>query len=116
MDIQLIRSDWLITTFHIHRLRGLIKPVLAIKKQHQLVMMMSRWFRAHLSRFKVPPPIRYSIILDHSAACATANGATLESNGQFWHIRPDTIVGSKIASSVQMIRRDIDPNIYNQRL
>ena len=32
----------LITTFHIHRLRGLIKLVLAIKKQHQQVMMMSR--------------------------------------------------------------------------
>ena len=28
------RLDWLITIFHICRLRGLIKPVLAIKKQH----------------------------------------------------------------------------------
>ena len=34
--------DRLITTFHIHRLKGLIKLVPAIKKQHQPVMMMSR--------------------------------------------------------------------------
>ena len=31
---QLIRLDRFTTIFHIHRLRGLIKPILAIKKQH----------------------------------------------------------------------------------
>ena len=64
MDIQLIRLDRFTTIFHIHRLRGLIKPVLAINKQHQLVMMMSRQLRAHLSKFRVLLLIRYSIILD----------------------------------------------------
>ena len=34
MDIQLIRLDWFTTIFHIRRLRELIMPVLAIKKQH----------------------------------------------------------------------------------
>ena len=32
--IRLIRLGRLITTFHIRRLKGLIKPALAIKKQH----------------------------------------------------------------------------------
>ena len=71
MDIQLIRLDRFITIFHIYRLKGLIEPVLAIKKQHQLVMMMSRQFRAHLSKFKVPPPIKYKIILDQR--CSMCN-------------------------------------------
>ena len=71
MDIQLIRLDRLIITFHIHQLRGLIKSVLAIKKQHQLVTMMSRQFRAHLSKFKVLLLIRYGIILD--CQCSMCN-------------------------------------------
>ena len=33
-----------------------------------------------------------------------------------WHIRADTIIGSKIAPLVQRIHRDTDPSIYNQRL
>ena len=70
MDIQLIRLNWLITTFHIHQLKGLIKPVLAIK-QHQLVMMMSRRFRAHLSKFKVLLLIKCSTILD--CQCSMCN-------------------------------------------
>ena len=65
MDIQLIRLDRLITTFHIRQLRGLIKPVLAIKKQHQPVITMSRQFKAYLRKFKVLLIIRYIIILDH---------------------------------------------------
>ena len=52
-------------------LRGLIKPVLDIKKQHQLVMMMSRQFRAHLSKFRVLLLIRCSIILDRQ--CSMCN-------------------------------------------
>ena len=71
MAIQLIRLDRLIITFHIHRLRGPIKPVLAIKKQHQLAMMTSRQFRAHLRKFKVLLLIKYSIILDHQ--CSMCN-------------------------------------------
>ena len=71
MDIQLIRLDRFTTIFHIHRLRGLIKLVLAIKKQHQLVMMMSRQFRAHLSKFRVLLLIRCCIILDHQ--CSMCN-------------------------------------------
>ena len=64
MDIQLIRLDQFTIIFHIRRLRGLIKMVLAIKKQHQLVMMMSRQFRTHLNKFRVLLLIRCSIILD----------------------------------------------------
>ena len=42
MDFQLVKADRLITTFQIRWPKGLIKLVLAIKKQHQLVMVMSR--------------------------------------------------------------------------
>ena len=45
--------------------KGLIKSVPAIKKQHQLVMMMSKQFRVHLNKLKELLRIRYSIILDH---------------------------------------------------
>ena len=40
------------TIFHIRRPKGLIKSVPAIKKQHQLVMMMSRQFRVHPNKLK----------------------------------------------------------------
>ena len=63
--IQLIRLDRLITTFHIHRLRGQIKSILAIKKQYQLRVMMPRQFRIHLSKFRVLLLIKCNIILDH---------------------------------------------------
>ena len=71
MDIQLTRLGRLITTLHIRQLKGLIKPVLAIKKQHSLVMMMSRQLRAHLSKFKAPLLIKYKITLDHQ--CSMCN-------------------------------------------
>ena len=71
MDIQLIRLDRLIKIFHICRLRGLIKPVLAIKKQHQLRVIIPRQFRIHLSKFWVLLLIRCSIILDHQ--CSMCN-------------------------------------------
>ena len=76
MGFQLIRLGRLITTFRIHQFRGLIKPGLAIKKQHQLVMMMSKQFRAHLSKFRVLLLIRCSIIWIVSAACAIAGRAS----------------------------------------
>ena len=44
--------------------KGLIKSVPAIKKQHQLVIMISRQFRVHLNKLKELLRIRYSIILD----------------------------------------------------
>ena len=75
MDIQLIRLGQFTIIFHIRRIRGPIKLVLAIKKQHQLVMMMSRQFRVHLSKFKVLVLIKYKIILDHQySMCNSRRG------------------------------------------
>ena len=78
---------------------------------------MSRQFRAYLSRFKVPPLIKYKTILDHQ--CSTFNSR----RGKFrikWLILAYQAKYShwlkKIAPSFQRIRRDTDPNIYNQRL
>ena len=64
MDFQLVKADWLITTFQIRRPKGLIKSVPAIKKQYQLVVVMSRQFRVHLNKLKGLLQIRYSTILD----------------------------------------------------
>ena len=77
MGFQLIRLGQFITTFHIRQLRGLIKPVLVIKKQHQLTMMISRQFRAHLSKFRVLLLIKYSIILDHYACICNSQWSKL---------------------------------------
>ena len=117
MGFQLIRLGWLITTFHIRRLRGLIKPVLAIKKQHQPVMMMFRQFRAHLSKFKVLLLTRYSIILDHQ--CSMCNSRQDKFKIKWLILAHQAKYHrwlKKIAPSVQRIRRDMDPNVYNQRL
>ena len=59
------QADQLITTSQIHRPKGLIKSVPAIKKQHQLVMVMSSHFRVHLNKLKELLRIRYSTILNH---------------------------------------------------
>ena len=64
MEFQLVKADWLITTFQIRQPKGLIKSIPAIKKQHQLVMVMSRQFRVHLNKLKELLRIRYSLILD----------------------------------------------------
>ena len=75
MGVQLIGLGRVIIKFHIRRLRGLIKPTLAIKEQHRLAMMMSRQFRARLSKFRVPLLNRYSIILDHqNSMCNSRRG------------------------------------------
>ena len=116
MGFQLIRLVWLIVTFHIHRPRGLIKSVPAIKKQHQLVMVMPRQFRAHLNRLRELLRIRYSIILDRQYSMCKVGGARLELGDQFWRKRPHTIVGSKNSTINSKDPRDIDPNVYNQRL
>ena len=85
MEFQLVRLDQLIIIFQIHRLRGLIKLVPAIKKQHQLVMVMSRHY--------YESDTIQSWIVD--TGCATAGGAKSKPDDQFWHIRPHTIVGSE---------------------
>ena len=64
MDFQLVRVDRLITTFQIRRPRGPIKSVPAIKKQHRLVVVISRQFRVHLNKLKELLQIKYSTILD----------------------------------------------------
>ena len=55
--------------------QGLIKLVPTIKKQHQLVMMMSRQFRVHLNKLNKLLRIRYIIILDHQySMCNSRRG------------------------------------------
>ena len=65
MGFQLVKVGRLITTFHIHRPKGPIKSVLAIKKQHRLVVVMFRQFKVHLNKLKELLQIRHSTILDH---------------------------------------------------
>ena len=65
MDFQLVKVDRLITIFQIHLPKGLIKLVPTIKKQHQLVVVMSRQFRDHLNKLKELLRIRHSTILGH---------------------------------------------------
>ena len=58
-----------------HRPKELIKSVPAIKKQHQLVIMMSRQFRVHLNKLKKLLRIRYSITLDRQySMCNSRRG------------------------------------------
>jgi hypothetical protein len=45
--------------------RGPIKLVPAIKKQHRLVVVMSRQFKVHLNKLKELLQIKHSTILDH---------------------------------------------------
>ena len=55
--------------------KGLIKSVPAIKKQHQLVVVMSRQFRVHLNKLKELLQIRHSTILDHQySMCNSRRG------------------------------------------
>ena len=75
MDFQLVKADRLITTFQIRRPKGPIKSVLAIKKQHQLVVVMSRQFRVHLNKLKELLQIKHSTILDHQySMCNSRRG------------------------------------------
>jgi hypothetical protein len=50
MDFHEIKLDRLILIFHIHQIKGLIKPVPVNKEEHQLGMPM---FRAYLSQLRI---------------------------------------------------------------
>ena len=65
MDFLLVKADRLVTTFQICRPRGPTMLVPAIKKQHWLVVVMSRQFRVHLNKLKELLQIRHNTILDH---------------------------------------------------
>ena len=95
MDFYLVKVDWLITTFQIHRPKGPIKSVLAIKKQHRLVVVMFRQFKVHLNKLKELLQIRHSTILDYQYSMCNSQRGKAKLGDQFWHIRPHTIIGSK---------------------
>ena len=75
MGFQLVKLGRFITTFQICRPKELIKSVPAIKKQHQLVVVMSRQFRVHLNKLKELLQIKHSSILDyHYSMCNSWRG------------------------------------------
>ena len=75
MDFQVVKVDRLIKIFQIYLPKGLIKSIPAIKKQYQLVVVMSRQFRDLLNKLKELLRIRHSIVLDHQySMCNSRRG------------------------------------------